>query len=203
MGAVGEGFTREANVTPFSIGNADRYQGKEKRRYTTTIDKRLNMILYVIQRKLLSRSDRVKSVDLHPTEPWVLASLYNGHVYIYNYETQVRCLQQLNISTYLTCFSLCNLGIGQDIRSDRNTWWVTIIHILDTFLHAHYFIHQCELPSLLRARIGLLLDQMIHRFAFSTTTRTRRWQALKDILITFVAWQFIQHNHLFYPDLMT
>lgn len=95
MGAVGEGFTREANVTPFSIGNADRYQGKEKRRYTTTIDKRLNMILYVIQRKLLSRSDRVKSVDLHPTEPWVLASLYNGHVYIYNYETQVRCLQQL------------------------------------------------------------------------------------------------------------
>ncbi|KAI7849632.1 coatomer WD associated region-domain-containing protein [Circinella umbellata] len=41
-----------------------------------------------IKRKLLSRSDRVKSVDLHPTEPWVLASLYNGHVYIYNYETQ-------------------------------------------------------------------------------------------------------------------
>ncbi|KAG0165859.1 Coatomer subunit beta' [Apophysomyces sp. BC1034] len=41
-----------------------------------------------IKRKLLSRSDRVKSVDLHPTEPWVLASLYNGQVYIYNYETQ-------------------------------------------------------------------------------------------------------------------
>ncbi|KAI9311723.1 coatomer WD associated region-domain-containing protein [Dichotomocladium elegans] len=41
-----------------------------------------------IKRKLLSRSERVKSVDLHPTEPWVLASLYNGHVYIYNYETQ-------------------------------------------------------------------------------------------------------------------
>ncbi|ORX42014.1 Coatomer, beta' subunit [Hesseltinella vesiculosa] len=42
-----------------------------------------------IKRKLLSRSDRVKCVDLHPTEPWVLASLYSGHVYIYNYETQV------------------------------------------------------------------------------------------------------------------
>ncbi|KAI8369331.1 coatomer WD associated region-domain-containing protein [Radiomyces spectabilis] len=41
-----------------------------------------------IKRKLLSRSERVKSVDLHPTEPWVLASLYSGHVYIYNYETQ-------------------------------------------------------------------------------------------------------------------
>lgn len=92
-GAPGEGLTREANVTQFSIGNADRYQGKKKRRYTA-IDKRLNIILSMIQRKLLSRSDRVKSVDLHPTEPWVLASLYNGHVYIYNYETQVRCLQQ-------------------------------------------------------------------------------------------------------------
>ncbi|CAO3596134.1 unnamed protein product [Absidia cylindrospora] len=41
-----------------------------------------------IKRKLLSRSDSVKSVDIHPTEPWVLASLYSGHVYIYNYETQ-------------------------------------------------------------------------------------------------------------------
>ncbi|KAM3589458.1 Coatomer subunit beta' [Umbelopsis sp. WA50703] len=41
-----------------------------------------------IKRMLLSRSERVKSVDFHPTEPWVLASLYNGNVYIWNYETQ-------------------------------------------------------------------------------------------------------------------
>uniref|UniRef100_A0A0G2K0P9 Beta'-coat protein n=1 Tax=Rattus norvegicus TaxID=10116 RepID=A0A0G2K0P9_RAT len=33
-----------------------------------------------IKRKLTARSDRVKSVDLHPTEPWMLASLYNGSV---------------------------------------------------------------------------------------------------------------------------
>lgn len=99
-------------------------------------------------------------------------------------------------------FLLCNLGIGQDIRSDRNTWWVTILNILD-ILHAHYFIYQCELPSLLHARIGSLLDRMIRKFAFSTTTRTKRWQALKVIPTTFVAWQFIQHNLLFYPDLMT
>ncbi|CAG8715294.1 11634_t:CDS:10, partial [Funneliformis mosseae] len=32
--------------------------------------------------------DRVKCVDFHPTEPWLLASLYNGNVYIWNYETQ-------------------------------------------------------------------------------------------------------------------
>ncbi|KAI9136629.1 coatomer WD associated region-domain-containing protein [Paraphysoderma sedebokerense] len=41
-----------------------------------------------IKRKFTARSDRVKSVDLHPTEPWFLASLYNGTVYVYNHETQ-------------------------------------------------------------------------------------------------------------------
>eukprot|EP00126_Sphaerothecum_destruens_P006585 Sdes_comp19433_c0_seq1m10814 len=41
-----------------------------------------------IRRKLSSRSDRVKSVDLHPSEPWMLVSLYNGAVHIWDYETQ-------------------------------------------------------------------------------------------------------------------
>jgi coatomer subunit beta' len=31
-----------------------------------------------IKRKLSARSDRVKSVDIHPSEPWMLVSLYNG-----------------------------------------------------------------------------------------------------------------------------
>lgn len=41
-----------------------------------------------IKRKLAQRSDRVKSVDLHPTEPWILTSLYTGSVYIWNYQSQ-------------------------------------------------------------------------------------------------------------------
>ncbi|WKY04434.1 hypothetical protein Q1695_005438 [Nippostrongylus brasiliensis] len=41
-----------------------------------------------VKRKLLARSDRVKCVDLHPTEPWLLAALYNGNVHIWNYENQ-------------------------------------------------------------------------------------------------------------------
>ncbi|XP_047950692.1 coatomer subunit beta'-2 [Salvia hispanica] len=41
-----------------------------------------------IKRKLAQRSERVKSVDLHPTEPWILASLYSGIVCIWNYQTQ-------------------------------------------------------------------------------------------------------------------
>lgn len=44
-------------------------------------------MLLEIQRKFFSRSERVKSVDFHPTEPWLLAGLYNGSVYIWNYES--------------------------------------------------------------------------------------------------------------------
>ncbi|XP_047310401.1 coatomer subunit beta'-1 isoform X2 [Impatiens glandulifera] len=41
-----------------------------------------------IKRKLAQRSERVKSVDLHPTEPWILASLYTGTVCIWDYQSQ-------------------------------------------------------------------------------------------------------------------
>lgn len=27
-------------------------------------------------------------MDVHPTEPWMLASLYNGNVHVWNYESQ-------------------------------------------------------------------------------------------------------------------
>jgi len=43
---------------------------------------------FEVKKKFSARSDRVKSVDLHPTEPWVMAALYNGNVFIYNYQTQ-------------------------------------------------------------------------------------------------------------------
>ncbi|KAF6152119.1 hypothetical protein GIB67_031441, partial [Kingdonia uniflora] len=39
-------------------------------------------------RKLSQRSERVKCVDLHPTYPWILTSLYSGSVCIWNYHTQ-------------------------------------------------------------------------------------------------------------------
>ncbi|KAF8886974.1 coatomer protein [Infundibulicybe gibba] len=44
-------------------------------------------MLFEVNRKLFSRSDRVKGVDFHPTEPWLLTGLYNGTVNIYNHET--------------------------------------------------------------------------------------------------------------------
>jgi coatomer subunit beta' len=44
-------------------------------------------MLFDVNRKLFSRSDRVKGADFHPTEPWLLTGLYNGSVNIYNHET--------------------------------------------------------------------------------------------------------------------
>ncbi|GMC22483.1 unnamed protein product [Saccharomyces cerevisiae] len=42
-----------------------------------------------IKKTFSNRSDRVKGIDFHPTEPWVLTTLYSGRVELWNYETQV------------------------------------------------------------------------------------------------------------------
>ncbi|APA13899.1 hypothetical protein sscle_11g086690 [Sclerotinia sclerotiorum 1980 UF-70] len=44
--------------------------------------------VYKCQRQLFARSERVKGIDFHPVEPWILTTLYSGHVYIWSYETQ-------------------------------------------------------------------------------------------------------------------
>ncbi|KAF5741695.1 hypothetical protein HS088_TW10G00699 [Tripterygium wilfordii] len=41
-----------------------------------------------IQKVFTEISERVKSVDLHPIEPWILTSLYSGTVCILNYQSQ-------------------------------------------------------------------------------------------------------------------
>ena len=35
-----------------------------------------------------TRSDRVKGIDFHPSEPWILTTLYSGKVEIWSYETK-------------------------------------------------------------------------------------------------------------------
>jgi coatomer subunit beta' len=52
-----------------------------------------------LKKKLVSKSERVKSVDFHPTFPWVLVGLYNGTITIYDYNTQ-GLLQYLEITTH-------------------------------------------------------------------------------------------------------
>ncbi|KAG9050527.1 hypothetical protein FS837_004711 [Tulasnella sp. UAMH 9824] len=44
-------------------------------------------MLLDVKRKLFAKSDRVKSTDFHPTEPWIITGLYNGTVNLYHVET--------------------------------------------------------------------------------------------------------------------
>ncbi|GKV21922.1 hypothetical protein SLEP1_g31846 [Rubroshorea leprosula] len=41
-----------------------------------------------IEKDFVQTSERVKSVDLHPTKPWILTSLHSGSVCIWDYESQ-------------------------------------------------------------------------------------------------------------------
>ncbi|CAI2350669.1 unnamed protein product [Caenorhabditis sp. 36 PRJEB53466] len=68
-----------------------------------------------VKRKLLARSDRVKCVDLHPTETWLLAALYNGNVHIWNYETQ----------TLVKSFEVCDVPVRVAKFVARKSWVVT------------------------------------------------------------------------------
>ncbi|KAJ1934216.1 Coatomer subunit beta', partial [Linderina pennispora] len=66
-------------------------------------------------KKLSARTDRVKSLDMHPSEPWVLASLYSGQVYIWNYETQ----------TQVKTFEVCDLPVRAAKFIARKNWIIT------------------------------------------------------------------------------
>ncbi|EFO89170.1 hypothetical protein CRE_31613 [Caenorhabditis remanei] len=68
-----------------------------------------------VKRKLLARSDRVKCVDLHPVDMWLLAALYNGNVHIWNYETQ----------TLVKSFEVCDVPVRAAKFVPRKSWVVT------------------------------------------------------------------------------
>ncbi|XP_017492758.1 PREDICTED: coatomer subunit beta'-like, partial [Rhagoletis zephyria] len=68
-----------------------------------------------VRRKLLAHSDRVKCVDLHPVEPWLLCGLYSGHVHIWNYETQL----------LLKSFDVCDVPVRCSKFIPTKNWIVT------------------------------------------------------------------------------
>lgn len=68
-----------------------------------------------VKRKLLARSDRVKCVDLHPSEPWMLASLYNGNVHVWNHESQL----------LVKSFEVCDLPVRAAKFVPRKNWIIT------------------------------------------------------------------------------
>ncbi|KAF4756004.1 Coatomer subunit beta' [Perkinsus olseni] len=55
-----------------------------------------------IKKKMNARSDRVKSVDFHPSPdlPWVLSAMYSGNLFIWDYKTQA-LVKQVEVSAPL------------------------------------------------------------------------------------------------------
>ncbi|KAK2705189.1 hypothetical protein QYM36_017291 [Artemia franciscana] len=64
---------------------------------------------------LTARSDRVKCVDLHPTEPWMLVSLYNGKIHVWNHQNQ-----QL-----IKTFEVCSSPVRSGKFIARKNWIIT------------------------------------------------------------------------------
>ena len=58
-----------------------------------------------IKKKLQNRSERVKCVEIHPSEPWVLSALYSGNVFIWNYDSQtlVKQFEVVEANTPVRC----------------------------------------------------------------------------------------------------
>lgn len=68
-----------------------------------------------IKRKMLARSDRVKCVDLHPTEPWLAVALYNGNVLVWNHE----------VVQLIKTFEVCDVPVRAVRFVGRKNWLVT------------------------------------------------------------------------------
>eukprot|EP00055_Hartaetosiga_balthica_P003032 m.6185 g.6185 ORF g.6185 m.6185 type:complete len:951 (+) comp2555_c0_seq1:80-2932(+) len=68
-----------------------------------------------ISQILHNRSDRVKCVDLHPSEPWMLVALYSGTVNVWNYETK----------TLIKTFEVCDVPVRSARFVERKNWIIT------------------------------------------------------------------------------
>ena len=68
---------------------------------TQSIEMATTNTVYQIQRQLFARSERVKGIDFHPVEPWILTTLYSG---MFLGAWSVRCVPCANrlqvMSTY-------------------------------------------------------------------------------------------------------
>ncbi|KEF59017.1 uncharacterized protein A1O9_03860 [Exophiala aquamarina CBS 119918] len=67
-----------------------------------------------VKRQLFARSERVKGIDFHSTEPWILTTLYNGHAHIWSYETQA----------IIKTFELTDVPVRAGRFIERKNWIV-------------------------------------------------------------------------------
>ena len=119
-----------------------------------------------IKRKLTARSDRVKSCDLHPTEPWMLVSLYNGNVHIWNHESQ-----QL-----VKSFEVCDLPVRAAIFVPRKNWVVTGSDDM-----------QVRLATSLTSQFQTFIAIKVRVFNYNTLERQHAFDAHSDYVRSIAA----------------
>jgi hypothetical protein len=85
--------------------------------------------VYKIQRQLFARSERVKGIDFHPVEPWILTTLYSGmfasteYVGLMLIPLQAMFISGLTKPKYAYCsrslsLQLTSPGDSEDLRVD-------------------------------------------------------------------------------------
>jgi len=105
-----------------------------------------------IKKLLSARSDRVKSVDFHPTEPWVLAGLYSGTIMIWDYNTQalVRQMEVSNLPIRTAKFVVRRqwIVVGCDDMTVKILNYNTLERIKSLEGHSDYIRHIAVHPTL-------------------------------------------------------
>lgn len=103
-------------------------------------------------RTFSQRSERVKGLDIHPTEPWLVTSLYSGHVCIWNYvdntlvnsfevtELPVRTVKFIPRKQWLVC--------GADDMVIRVYNYNTMEKVAQFEAHQDYIRHVAVHPTL-------------------------------------------------------
>ncbi|KAK6589449.1 coatomer complex beta [Cryptosporidium xiaoi] len=109
-----------------------------------------------IKKKLQTSSERVKSIDFHSTEPWILSGLYSGTITVYDYETQ-SLVKSLEVSEYpircavFVCRKQWIITCGDDLQvrvySYNTMKKVTSFEAHNDFIR-HMIVHS-KLPLLL------------------------------------------------------
>lgn len=59
-----------------------------------------------IKKKMLERSPRVKAIDFHTENPWVVFGLYSGTLSLYDYSNNVKIIIVLDIDKNIIGFNL-------------------------------------------------------------------------------------------------
>lgn len=107
--------------------------------------------IFKIQRQLFARSERVKGIDFHPAEPWILTTLYSGRPSSEVYGN--------SLLTHLSFKVMSTYGHMRPRQSSRPS---------------SSLMYLFEPVDSLRARIGLSVALMISSYVSTTTTLPRR-----------------------------